>query len=96
MKILALEKESPNVPEDQFVPFLKAEAREVWRLYKQGIIREIYFTKDTHEAVLILECEDLNEAENILNNLPLVKEKLITFDIKQLTAYDGFERLFEK
>ncbi len=94
MKILATEKENPGVTEEQFKPFLKPEAEKVWQLYKQGIIREIYFTQDTHEAVLILECRDGKEAENILNTLPLVKENLIIFEIKPLIAYDGFERLF--
>ena len=94
MKILAIEKENPSATEEQFKNFLEAEALTVWNLYKKGIIREVYFTKDTHEAVLILECKDAEEAENILNDLPLVKEKLIGFDIKPLVAYDGFERLF--
>ena len=95
MKILALEKESAGTTADQFKPHLKPEAQRVWTLYRGGIIREIYFTKDTREAVLILECNDENEAKNILETLPLVKEKLISFDIKPLIAYDGFERLFK-
>jgi len=96
MKILAIEKENPSVTGEQFKSFLKTEAQKVWQFYKQGIIRETYFTQDTHEAVLILECKDVQEAENILNTLPLVKEKLISFEIKPLITYDGFERLFDK
>lgn len=94
MKILAVEKENANTTAEQFKPFLKNEASVVWDLYKKRIIREIYFTQDTHEAVIIMECVNAKEAENILNELPLVKENLISFDIKPLTAYDGFERLF--
>ena len=94
MKILAIENQGATG--EQFKSFLKTEAQKVWQFYKQGIIREIYFTQDTHEAVLILECKDVQEAENILNALPLVKEKLISFEIKPLITYDGFERLFDK
>jgi hypothetical protein len=96
MKILALEKQIAVVTEDNFQPHLKDEALKVWELQQRGIIREIYFTKDTHEAVLILECTNEDEASLILESLPLVKEKLIAFDIKPLIAYDGFDRLFEK
>ena len=54
MKILALEKETPNTPSEQFTPHLKAEAAHIWELYKSGVLREIYFRGDRSEAVLIL------------------------------------------
>jgi hypothetical protein len=95
MKILALEKEIVGVTGEQFKSHLKDEARKVWELYQSGFIREIYFTKNSHNAVLILECSDEKEAWNILNTLPLVKEKLIGFDIFPLEPYDGFARLFK-
>lgn len=94
MKILAIEKENAVKTRVDFKPFLKDEALKVWQLYKDGNIREIYFNKDTNTAVIIMECRDKNEAEKILNSLPLVKKNLITFEIIPLAAYNGFERLF--
>jgi len=94
MKILALEKEVPNTTSEQFAPHLKAEAARVWELYKSGQLREIYFRGDRDEAVLILECASVDEANDILNTLPLVKEGLIEFEIIPLVPYPGFERLF--
>ena len=44
--------------------------------------------------MLILECEDVEEAKGFLNTLPLVREGLITFDVIPLTPYPGFSRLF--
>lgn len=95
MKFLAVEKELPGKTKKDFEPYLKSETEKVWEYYKLGIIREIYFTKENHEAVLILECESKNHAEEILNNLPLVKESLIAFKVDELVAYNGFERLFK-
>jgi len=92
MKILAIEYEGKS--SDQFKPYLKDEARAVWELYKKNFIREIYFRKDNTSAVIMLECNSVGEAEKILTELPLVKEKLIYFDIIPLVAYPGFERLF--
>jgi hypothetical protein len=94
MKILAIENEYEGKSSDDFKPYLKDEAMAVWDLYKKNIIREIYFRKDKTSAVLILECESAEEAEKTLTELPLVKEKLIYFEIIPLVAYDGFERLF--
>ncbi len=70
------------------------EAMAVWALYKKHFIRELYFRKDKSSAILMLECESVEEAEKTLARLPLVKEKLIYFEIIPLVAYPGFERLF--
>ena len=94
MKILALEKEAPDTTPAQFKPHLKAEAARVWELYKSGALREIYFRGDRDEAVLILECADVEEAKNLLATLPLVKAGLIAFEVIPLVPYPGFERLF--
>ena len=96
MKILALEKDVPNVTAGQFPPHLQAEARRVWELYKSGIIREMYFRQEKTDAVLILECADAAEAREVLNTLPLIREKLIDFEIIPLVPYPGLERLFAK
>jgi hypothetical protein len=96
MKILALEKEIPGVTAEQFLPYLKAEAEQVWNLYKAGVIREIYFRENENLAVLILECENDRQARATLETLPLVNQKLIEFEVIPLIAYPGFERLFAK
>jgi muconolactone delta-isomerase len=97
MKILALEKEIPGIDDNRFTPeILRMEAARAWQLHQEGVIRELYFRPDRQEAVLILECKDLEEARSVLAVLPLVKEGLITFDIIPLTAYPGFARLFER
>jgi len=73
MKILAIEKEIAGTTPQNFQPHLKAEVQKVWELQQQNIIREIYFRADRSSAVLNLECDIVNEAENILNTLPLVQ-----------------------
>jgi hypothetical protein len=89
MKVLAMEVEVKGIQPEQFQPYLKEEA-----IYQNGTIREFYYRADRSEAVLILECADVNEAREILASLPLVKAGLITFDIVLLVPYPGFARLF--
>ena len=95
MKILALEKEIPNITPEQFVPHHKAEALRIWELFQDGQLREIYFRQDRSEAVLVLECAGKERAYQILDSLPLVQAGLIEFDVIPLVPYPGFERLFE-
>jgi len=96
MKILAMEKETPGVKPEQYKPFLEHEARRVWALYQEGLIRELYFRQDLSQAVLILECNSTEEASQALDNMPLVQAGLITFDLIPLIPYPGFSRLFVK
>ena len=95
MKILALEEEVVGIPDEKFTSaLLKEEAKRAWELHQTGIIRELYFRQNRNEAVLILECKDVEEAQSALSTLPLVKAGLITFESIPLIQYDGFARLF--
>jgi muconolactone delta-isomerase len=94
MKILALEHELSGETADQFQKTAQDEARKVWELQQAGILRELYFRAGKTEAVFILECESVSEAQGILADLPFVHAGLITFELIPLKAYSGFERLF--
>jgi hypothetical protein len=96
MKLLALERERPGRSPGDFAPHGHAEARALWDLVLQGTVREAYFRDDRRDAVLILECSDIAEAESVLARLPMVHAGLIEFEIIPLRAYDGFERLFAR
>jgi hypothetical protein len=96
MKILALEQEVPGTTGEDFQPYLQAEAARAWELYQAGVCRELYFRRDRPEAVLVLECKDVAEAEEIVGSLPLVQAGMITFDLIPLKAYPGFARLFKE
>jgi muconolactone delta-isomerase len=94
MKILALEHELPGGTAEKFQQHARAEAARAWDLHQQGILRELYFRADRSEAVLVLECDDIKSAQEILGTLPLVEHGLITFELIPLKAYPGFARLF--
>ena len=95
MKILALEREVERVDPAKFTAHLKKEeAARVWELVQQDTIRETYFRANRSEAVLVLECQDLDEAGRVLGSLPLVQAGLIRFETIPLVPYPGFARLF--
>jgi hypothetical protein len=94
VKILAIEKEIPGITDKEFQPHLKAEAAKVWELYQGDVLRELYFRTDWPGVVLVFECASVEEANDVLDRLPLVKEGLIAFDVIPLAPYPGFARLF--
>ena len=95
MRILAMETTVTGVREAQFTPEVAvAEARRAWDLHLAGTIRELYFRADSPEAVLVLECRDVAEAQAALATLPMVAAGLISFEMVPLRAYTGFARLF--
>jgi muconolactone delta-isomerase len=97
MKILALEKDVPGIPDGAFTNnVLKEEAERAWELHQAGVIRELYFRADQDAALLVLECEDVTQAQTALSTLPLVKQGLIDFEIIPLTPYTGFQRLLQQ
>ena len=94
MKFIAMEIESPNARRADFGPHLRSEAQCLWDLQQQDVVREAYFRADQHTAVLILECESLDQAQEFTSSLPLVQRGLIRFDLIPLAPYSGFSRLF--
>jgi len=96
MKTLALEHGLPGATHEQFQQYAVPEARKAWELHQAGMIRELCFRADHNEAVLVLECGTIYDAEAILATLPLVRAGLIEFELIPLKAYPGFERLFSE
>jgi muconolactone delta-isomerase len=97
VKILAIESSVPGVQASAFTPaLLQAEAQQAWALYQAGVIRELYFRADRHAAVIMLECDSVDDAQQVLASLPLVAANLIAFDVIPLVAYPGFARLFSQ
>ncbi len=87
-----------TIPE-AFAEISRAEAARVWELYQAGVIHELCFRQDKTQAVQIPESsdiEDIEEALDSLNTLPLVRAGLIAFDLIPLRADPGFARLFEQ
>ena len=95
MKILAIEHEVPGATSEMFQQFAQEESRKAWDLHQAGVIRELYFKEEESSAVLVLECESVEDASKILAELPFVREQLITFELIPLRAYPGFARLFQ-
>jgi len=62
-----------GVTREQVMAVMPAEIRETVQLYLNGKIREWYSRGDGRGAVFLLDTKDLEEAQTIMERLPLAK-----------------------
>lgn len=95
MKILAIEKEVPGIDWSTVSKdILTQEALDVYKMYLSEKLREHYFT-EARQAVLVLECNSKEEAQTLLDKLPLVVNRLISFDVMELHPFTGYDRIID-
>ena len=96
MKILVLAKRREAIPLEQMRPHFKAEVEAVWDLYTRGIVREFYTRADQGgPAILTVESETVESAQNALAKLPLVELKMIDLDLIPLAPFSNLNQLFQ-
>ena len=94
MKILAVAKVEPQTTPEKIQPHLEAEVKHAWKLYREGTVREMYNCQDRRLGVVfVLECSRVDEAREVLAELPFVRERLINFEIIPLGPFSYFEML---
>jgi hypothetical protein len=94
VKILAITRREPGTTFDHIQALQVPEAKEVWRLMGQDLIREIYFDPTRPAVVLVLEAESIDAAQASLAMLPMVAEGRIGFDFLELRPYRQLSNLF--
>jgi hypothetical protein len=75
----------PGISRDLITKTLPEEVRATVRLYLDGKIRQWYSRSDGKGVVFILDCKDVAEAQSLMEQLPLAKEKLVDYDYLPLS-----------
>lgn len=94
MKLLCLDIPQPGATLEKYQPHLLDEVRHGWQLYKNGIVRDIYFRQDRLGVAIIAECDSVEDARQALQEFPLAKVGLIDWDIIPLGPFVNWEALF--
>ena len=81
MQILAIDKLTKGTTEEKMRRHLPKELAHTIQLYLDEKIRTFFFRKDRPGVVFIMESDSLDEAQRVINELPLVKEKLLDFEL---------------
>jgi hypothetical protein len=75
----------PGVAREQITKVMPEEVRATVRLYLAGKIRQWYSRSDGKGVVFILDCRDVAEAQSVMEQLPLAKEKLADYEFTAMT-----------
>jgi hypothetical protein len=96
MKIIAYDHFKLGITKESIKSqFLKVEMIHVWRLWKTGIIREIYGRADAPGAVIVFECGTVDEVKRHVEDFPLSKAGFLEWNYLPLTAPLPFEAVFD-
>lgn len=90
MRFVAIAHRSEKHKPEDLAPHLEAESAHALKLFADEKVRELYSRSDGKGAVLVLEAENEEEAEQILNGLPMVKLGLLSFEVYGIKPYRGF------
>jgi hypothetical protein len=95
MKVLAIGHPRNDVRWEHIAPYVGEQARILWERYESDQVREFYLRADHQPGVvLVLECDDVKEAEQLIAALPISEADLLDFEIIPLRPYMGFRELF--
>lgn len=96
MRFLCLDVPQPGATLEQYAPHMEAEVRFGWALYKNGLIRDIYFRQDRPGVVILAEADSVEAARTQLDEFPLAKAGLIGWDVIPMGPMTNWEVLFAK
>lgn len=96
MKLVCLSVPKPGSNLEKYQPYLQDETRHGWQLYKNGLIRDIYFRQDLPGVVIIAEADSVEAARKGLDEFPLAKAGLIGWDVIPVGPFMNWELLFAK
>jgi len=92
MQYLVTTSDNGDINWDKHSEILRTEAEHVLSLFNRGVLRNIWFT-EKNDAVLLFECDCIEDVGFVMNKLPLVSESLIKYEVMCLFPYTGFGRI---
>lgn len=94
MQVLVIARIAEGVAAEQVMPYVAAEAAEVWNAYAADMLRTIYYIADMSGAVLLWEAPDIETVEAALPKFPMIAKGLLTCEVIGLKPYVGLASLF--
>jgi hypothetical protein len=73
VKVIAYDRFRPGITMETITPLLGEEVANVWRLWKQGIVRENYARADEPGVVIVFEVASVEDARRYVSDFPLSK-----------------------
>ena len=87
MKIVIIALRSTDHSQEEFAPYLDAEAAGAFDYMDEGFFREIYSIPDSKGAIIIAETESEEAARTKMAKLPLVKAGMMNLEFYPAMPY---------
>ncbi len=87
MKILAIDRVCESATPERIKEKFLQEINRCVQFYLADIIREMYFRQDRSGTVLVLEAPSVEEAQSLLEKMPLVAAGQVQYDCIPLGPY---------
>ena len=86
MEILALMKLKEDVTPEKIAKYGAEEVKHTLEAYLDGKIRSFWFRSDHPGTVFMLESADVDEARNVMSELPIVVAGIADFELIPLQS----------
>lgn len=86
MRVIAYDRFKPGVTMKTIQPLLEEEVANVWRLWKEGIVRENYARADEPGVVIVFEVKSVDEAKSYVANFPMTRAGYLDWEYIPLMA----------
>jgi len=96
MKCIAIIDLVPGASLEKLRAELSNELRESWKLFAAGTLREAYATEAPTRVVFVLETADAASAATDLENLPLIRAGLLSYELIELRPFANWSLLFAR
>ncbi|HEY4274729.1 MAG TPA: hypothetical protein VGM68_04540 [Rhizomicrobium sp.] len=95
MKILAIASPTPALNPDTLAPHMPKEVPATLQHYLDGAIEQFWF-RDKKGPVFLMNAETVEQAQAVLDTLPLVAAKLMTYELLPVGPLLPLGRLIQK
>ena len=82
--VLATLTVKPGLQREDIMKHMQSEIRDTVQLYLDGRITQWFARADGKGVVFLIDAKSVDEAKAILEQLPLIKEKVATFEYMPL------------
>jgi len=95
MQVLAIERFIDEKAAHNAQTLMKQNEPHIMQLYEEGIIQAYWSRGDRPGTVLLIESDSVESVKKILHAFPLVKQKIVTYNIVPLEPYQIEQLLAE-
>ena len=94
MKVMAIASPKVALNPEMLKPHMPAEVPHTLQLYLDGVVEQFWF-REQKGPIFLMNVETVEQAQAVLNTLPLVKADLMTYELMPVGPLAPLGRLIQ-